>query len=108
MNSYPIDQANEQGVMGNPTEAFAYGRYLVNSKLSIYGMGAFGKNQIYMSPFQSGIGTSDYQQVSFGLDYKITEKTSIGASFLFYNNNSVTSTIPFNLYRNQPTNPFFH
>jgi hypothetical protein len=92
--------------MGNPTEAFAYGRYLVNSKLSIYGMGAFGKNQIYMSPFQSGFSTSDYQQVSFGLDYKISEKTSIGASF-GVTNGPAWGISPFSGYRNQPMNPFF-
>jgi hypothetical protein len=70
---------------GRPTEAFAYGRYIVNNKLSVYGMGAFGKDQVYYSPYNAGFSTSNYQQYSIGMDYKVSEKVSIGASFGFSN-----------------------
>jgi len=111
MNNIPFsrsfhDSSQEQGAIGNPTEAFAYGRYLVNSRLSIYGMGAFGTNQLYYSPFQSGFSTTDYQQISFGMDYKISEKTSIGASFGIYNGPAWGNS-PMGGYRNQSMNPFF-
>ena len=100
------DQLNEEEIPGNPTEAFVYGKYLINSKLSVYGMGAFGKNQLYMSPFQAGLGTTDYQQLSFGLDYKISDKTSIGASF-GVTNGPVWGISPFGGQSNHLTNPFF-
>jgi len=90
----------------NPTEAFAYGNYQVNSRLSIYGMGAFGKNQIYFSPFQSGFGKADYQQLQFGMDYKISDRVSLGASF-GYTNGPAWGVSPFGGYRSQPFNPFF-
>lgn len=70
---------------GNPTEAYVHGRYIVNNKLSVYGTGAFGNNQVYYSPYNRGFSTTDYQHVSFGMDYKISEKVSIGASFGFTN-----------------------
>jgi hypothetical protein len=94
--------------IGNPTEAFAYGKFQVNDKLSVFGMGAFGKNQLYMSPFQAGIGTTDYQQFSFGMDYKISEKTSIGASIGFVNG-PAWGMSPFggHGFRSLHTNPFF-
>ncbi len=91
---------------GNPTEAFAYGRYKVNEKLSVYGMGAFGKNQLYMSPFESGIGTTDYQHLSFGMDYKVSDKVSIGASF-GVNNGPAWGVSPFGGFGQQRMNPFF-
>jgi hypothetical protein len=96
----------EEKSISNPSEVFAYGRYQVNNKLSVYGMGAFGKNQLYVSPFQSGIGSADYQHFSFGMDYKISERTRIGASF------GVTSgpafgVSPFGSQRNFGYNPFF-
>lgn len=91
---------------GNPTEAFAYGRYKVNEKLSVYGMGAFGKNQLYMSPFESGVGTTDYQHLSFGMDYKISDKVSIGASF-GVNNGPAWGVSPFGGFGQQRMNPFF-
>ncbi|PKP36097.1 MAG: hypothetical protein CVT98_09155, partial [Bacteroidetes bacterium HGW-Bacteroidetes-15] len=97
--------ANNQ-TAGNPTEAFAYGMYQVNSKLSIYGMGSFGKNQIYFSPFQSGFGTADYQHLSFGMDYKISHRVRIGASF-GVTNGPAFGFSPNSSYRSQPFNPFF-
>lgn len=70
---------------GRPVEAFAYGRYIVNNKLSVYGMGAFGNNQYYFSPYNSGFGQANYQNYSLGMDYRISDKVSIGASFGFSN-----------------------
>lgn len=70
---------------GRPVEAFAYGRYIVNNKLSVYGMGAFGNNQYYYSPYNAGFGQANYQNYSFGMDYRLTDKVSIGASFGFSN-----------------------
>ncbi len=66
---------------GNPTEAYVQGIYIVNNKLSIYGTGAFGNNQLYYSPYNRGFSTTDYQHMSFGMNYKLSEKVSIGASF---------------------------
>ena len=67
--------------LGNPAEAFAFGRYEINNKFSVYGLTSFGKNQLYFSPFSTGIGTANYQHLSFGMDYRISDRTSIGASF---------------------------
>jgi hypothetical protein len=99
-----MDQMANQQMSGNPTEAFAYGHYQINEKLSVYGMGAFGKNQLYISPFQSGVTTTDYQQLSFGMDYKISEKFSIGASF-GVNNGPAWGISPFGY--NSRMSPFF-
>lgn len=98
-------QSNDQ-TMGNPTEAFAYGVYQVNSKLTVYGMGSFGKNQIYISPFQSGFGKADYQHLSFGMDYKVSDRLRIGASF-GVTNGPAFGFSPNSGYRSQPFNPFF-
>jgi hypothetical protein len=105
LNSQVGQSASNQAI-GNPTEAFAYGMYQVNSKLSIYGMGSFGKNQVYMSPFGAGFGTTDYQHLSFGMDYKISDKFRVGASF-GYTNGPAWGLSPNSNYRNQPFNPFF-
>lgn len=83
-----LPSANGEAQManpGNPTEAYVHGTYLINSKLRVYGTGAFGNNQLYYSPYNRGFSTTDYQHVSFGMDYKISEKVSIGASFGFTN-----------------------
>jgi len=104
--SSELGQMGEQQMSGNPTEAFAYGHYQINEKLSVYGMGAFGKNQLYISPFQSGVAQADYQQLSFGMDYKISERVRIGASF-GVNNGPSWGVSPFgNPYHNR-MNPFF-
>lgn len=79
--SSELGNAPQQQLSGNPTEAFAQLHFQLNDKLSFYGMGVFGKNQLYVSPFQSGVSKTDYQHLSFGMDYKISEKFSIGASF---------------------------
>ena len=100
-----VGQANS---MGNPTEAFAYGLFQVNEKFSVYGMGSFGKNQLYLSPFQSSISTGDYSHISFGMNYKISEKTSIGASFGVTNGPAAGwGYSPMSNYGNQRYNPFF-
>ncbi len=106
LGNFRAEGLGGEEVPGNPTEAFAFGRYLINSKLSVYGLGAFGKNQLYFSPYQSGFGTADYQHLSFGLDYKISEKTRIGASFGVTNGPS-WSVSPFGGQSNHLTNPFF-
>lgn len=90
----------------NPTEAFAYGSYQINNKFRVYGMGAFGKNQIYFSPFQRGFNTADYQQFQFGMDYKLNDRVSFGASF-GVTNGPAWGVSPFGGYRCQPFNPFF-
>ena len=100
-------QLPEHQSFGNPTEAFAFARYQLNDKLSFYGMGSYGKNQLYISPYTMGIGTTDYSHLSVGMDYKISEKFSIGASFGTTNGPAFGWGIsPFNQqgYRH---NPFF-
>jgi len=89
--------------MGNPTEAFAYGRYNVTKSLSLYGYGAYAKNQLYFSPYQAGLGKTDYGNFGIGFDYKISEKTSIGASFGFSNG----PAFGLSPYGNQFSRPFF-
>ncbi|MBN1990778.1 MAG: hypothetical protein JW783_15350 [Bacteroidales bacterium] len=89
--------------MGNPTEAFAYGKYHINKNLSLYGYGAYAKNQLYFSPYQAGLGKADYGNFGVGFDYKISEKTSIGASFGF-SNGPAFGLSPFG---NQFSRPFF-
>jgi len=100
-----FNQVTQQNSMGNPAEAYAYGHFQVNEKLSIYGMGAFGKNQIYMSPFGSGFGQADYQHFSVGMDYKISDKTSIGASF-GVSNGPAWGISPFGGYGRSGFSPF--
>ncbi len=101
------DAASESNTPGTPTEAFAYGRYQVNNKLSVYSLGAFGKNQPYYNPFGSSpMSTADYQHVSFGMDYKISNKVSIGASFGVTNGPAWGTPLGGGL-RNQSMNPFF-
>ncbi|HZJ74479.1 MAG TPA: hypothetical protein VFC87_06710 [Perlabentimonas sp.] len=98
----------EQQTSGNPTEAFAYAHYQLNEKLSFYGMGSFGKNQLYISPYKMGVGTTDYSQFSLGMDYKVSEKVSIGASFGVINGPAFGwGYSPFNQYGYQRHNPFF-
>lgn len=104
--SNEVGQAQTQPMGGNPTEAFAYGHYQVNEKISVYGMGAFGKNQLYISPFQTGFNTGDYSHLSFGMDYKINDKVRIGASF-GVSNGPAWGVTPFNSFSNQRMNPFF-
>ena len=85
MMSNGMGGAKMQQSAGNPTQAFAYGQYQVSNRFSVYAMGAFAKNQLYMSPFQAGIGTMDYQQYGVGFNYKIGSRATIGASFNFTN-----------------------
>jgi hypothetical protein len=107
-NSRPILNSETNGLAsnGNPTEAFAYGKYQINERFSVYGLGAFGKNQLYFSPFQSGLSTTDYQHLSFGMDYKISDKVRIGASF-GYSNSPVWGTSPFGGFGSHQMNPLF-
>jgi len=69
-------------------------------------MGAFGRNQLYISPFQNGVSTADYSHLSFGMDYKVSEKFSIGASF-GVSNGPAWGITPFNSLSNRRINPFF-
>jgi len=91
---------NMQQNTGNPTQAFAYGQYQVNNRFSVYAMGAFAKNQLFISPFQPGIGKTDYQQFGVGFNYKIGSRTTIGASVNFANGfgNMGLPTNPFNAF----------
>ena len=98
----------QQQITGNPTEAFAYAQYQLSDKFSIYGMGSFGKNQLYLSPFQSGISTGDYSHLSLGMDYKISERASIGASFGVTNGPAMGwGYSPMSNYGFRRYNPFF-
>ena len=102
------EQFSNQQAMGNPTEAFAYASYQLNEKLSFYGMGSFGKNQLYISPYQMGVSSTDYSQLSFGMDYKISEKVSIGASFGVTNGPALGwGYSPFNSHGYNRYNRFF-
>lgn len=90
MNNMPMmknsaGNSKMQQSSGNPTQAFAYGQYQVNNRFSVYAMGAFAQNQMFISPFQTGIGTINYQQLGVGFNYKLGSKTTIGASFNFTN-----------------------
>ncbi len=81
----PAGNGGIQQSTGNPTQVFAYGQYQVNNRFSVYAMGAFAKNQLFVSPFQAGIGTCNYQQAGVGFNYKLSSKVSLGASFNFTN-----------------------
>jgi hypothetical protein len=90
LNNMPVANnmgaaGNLQQTAGNPSQAFAYGQYQVNNRLTVFAMGAFAKNQMYVSPFYAGIGRADYQQMGFGLNYKISRRATIGASFNYSN-----------------------
>jgi len=90
LNSLPVaNNTNVNGNMqqtgGNPTQAFAYGQYQVNNRLSVFAMGSFSKNQLYVSPFYPGVSKSDYQELGVGFNYKLGRRATIGASFNFSN-----------------------
>lgn len=90
MNNMPmiknrVGNPNMQQSAGNPTQAFAYGQYQVNNRFSLFAMGAFGKNQLFISPYYNGIGTMDYQEFGVGFNYKLGSRTTIGASINFTN-----------------------
>jgi hypothetical protein len=88
LNNMPVPKnasGNLQQNAGNPAQAFAYGQYQFNNRFSVYAMGAFAKNQLFISPFQTGVGTTDYQQLGVGFNYRLTPRTTIGASVNFSN-----------------------
>lgn len=105
-NNMPVMKASStskgmQQPAGNPTQAFAYGQYQVNNKFSIYAMGSFAQNQPFISPFQPGISTMNYQQLGVGFNYKLGSRATIGASFNFTNGpgafgSSINGYNPFN------------
>ncbi len=81
----------------NPTQVFAFSRYQLTSKLSVFASGSFCKNQLYTSPFYYGVGKMDYNEFGVGFNYKLGEKTTIGASFNFSNGSGYGFT-PLNPY----------
>lgn len=89
LSNLPISKSANSSLQpntDNPTQLFAYGQYQVNNKFSVYAMGSFAKNQLYFSPYYGGgIGKADYQQFGVGFNYKLSSRTSIGASFNFSN-----------------------
>lgn len=91
--------ANNTSSNGNPSQLFAFSRYQLTSKLSVFAMVSFAKNQLYASPYLSGIGKMDYNEFGVGFNYKLGEKTTIGASFNFSNGSNFGFT-PFS-QRNQ-------
>lgn len=78
----------QQSVTKTPMQVWAYAQYNLNSKLSIYAMGAVEQNQSYFSFYSNGIGMYDSQMLGVGLNYKISEKTSIGLRFDFDNSSN--------------------
>lgn len=93
--------SNNSQAAGNPTSAYAFGKYQLTSKLSVFAMGSFSKNQIYTSPYSSGIGKMDYNEFGVGFNYKLGEKASIGASFNIINSSGFGAS-PFNSYNRFP------
>lgn len=69
----------------NPYQAWAYTQYNFSNRFSIYAMGSVSQNQTYYSPFMNSFGNYNSQMYGVGFNYKIGNKTSIGASFNFVN-----------------------
>lgn len=88
-----------------PLQVWAYAQYNLNNKLSFYAMGSVEQNQSYFSPYSMGFGMYDSNMFAFGMNYKISEKTSIGFRFDFENSNN-----PFRNYSRSFGfgNPFYY
>lgn len=84
----------------NPYQAWAYTQYNFTNRFSVYAMGSVSQNQTFYSPLMNGIGNYNKQMYGVGFNYKISDKTSIGASFNFVNAQNQNA---FNGFRN----PFF-
>lgn len=80
-------QQQQQSVAKTPMQVWAYAQYNLNNKLSIYAVGSVEQNQSYFSFYSNGVGIYDSQMLGLGLNYKISEKTSIGFRFNFDNSN---------------------
>lgn len=78
----------EASMSQTPTQLWAYAQYNLNHKLSVYALGAVEQNQTYFSPFTNGFGQYSSQHYGVGISYKLSERTSIGASFNFRNTNN--------------------
>lgn len=79
-----VGQAQAQA-SANPYQAWAYTQYNFSNRFSIYAMGSVSQNQTFYSPLMNGIGNYNKQIYGVGFNYKISDKTSIGASFNFVN-----------------------
>lgn len=103
----PTSQGNILQQSSNPTEVFAIAHYQVNEKLSLFGVGAFGKNQPFYSPY-GGMNSVNYNNVSLGMDYKVSNNFSFGASFgINRGPNLGWGNTPFGGFGHQMYNPFF-
>lgn len=69
----------------NPYQAWAYTQYNFTNRFSVYAMGSVSQNQSFYSPFMNSFGSYNSQAYGVGFNYKISNKTSIGASFNFVN-----------------------
>ena len=69
----------------NPYQAWAYTQYNFTNRFSVYAMGSVSQNQSFYSPFMNSFGSYNSQMYGVGFNYKISNKTSIGASFNFVN-----------------------
>jgi len=100
-----INVPNEVGqgqvqTSANPYQAWAYTQYNFTNRFSVYAMGSVSQNQTFYSPLMNGIGNYNKQMYGVGFNYKISDKTSIGASFNFVNAQNQNT---FNGFRN----PFY-
>lgn len=78
----------ETSMSQTPVQVWAYAQYNFNHKLSVYALGSVEQNQSYFSPYSNGIGMYDSKMLGLGLNYRISEKTSVGLRFNFENSNS--------------------
>ncbi|MGE0076639.1 MAG: hypothetical protein AB7S48_02140 [Bacteroidales bacterium] len=82
----------------NPYQAWAYTQYNFSNKFSVYAIGSVSQNQSFFSPYSNSIGTYNSQMYGVGFNYKISSRTTIGASFNFVNAQSTLN--PFSSFGN--------
>ncbi|HRX32447.1 MAG: hypothetical protein H6537_11820 [Bacteroidales bacterium] len=100
-NTSSVTNSNVEPNSGNPYSAWAYAQYSINKRLNVFAMGSVSNNQQYYSPWSNSFGTASFQNVGVGFNYKLTNKTTIGASFNFINQNGLSpfyTTSPFQTF----------
>lgn len=76
-----------------PYRVWAYSHYRFTNRFSVYAVGEFSRNQPYYSFFTNRYSRFNSGRFGVGFTYRISEKTTIGASFNFQNRENPLSGI---------------
>jgi len=105
-NHSGMNDSQKKSFNNNYTSTFIYGggKYLLNDRFTLSGLaytqvGAFGNNNYQQKEFNNNI-----KGAVFGIDYKLTENSSIGIHMNYSNGNSIYNNNPYGM---QMQNPFY-